>query len=104
MGAATAETETETMFPELDTDTPGHKQLLAAAKKLARLKAERDSLLSTSKEKVDGQMQKVIALMHESKLAKFRHAGVTAEIIPSKEKVEVEIDEDDEDGSSNDEE
>lgn len=93
-----ADTETEVMFPEIDTTDPHQKALLAAAKRLAKLKGERETLLSTSKEKVDGQMQKVIGLMHECRLTKFRHQGVTAEIIASKEKVEVEIDEEDEDG------
>jgi hypothetical protein len=101
--ATVKDTETETMFPELDTTKPEQKALLSAAKKLAKLRGERDQLLTTSKEKVDTQMQKVITLMHENKVTKFRHQGVTAEIIQTREKVEVEIEEDEDGDGSSDE-
>jgi hypothetical protein len=82
-----------TMFPELDLKDPKQKALLSAARKYAKDKAERDALLTTSKEKVDASMGKVIALLHELGLKKFKHEGVKAELIETKEKCTVEEDE-----------
>lgn len=85
------------LFPELDTSDPQQKKLLQAARKYARDKAQRDALLSTSKEKVEGSMAAVIALMHECKIDKFRHRGVEAELIRASEKAEVRIEDEDDD-------
>ena len=77
------------MFPELDKENEEHKKLLSASKALAKARAERAELLGTSKKKVDAAEEKVIGLMHENKLTKFRNNGVIVEIVPSGEKVEV---------------
>ena len=79
------------MFPELNVADPAQKALLAAAKKYAKDKAQRDELLSTSKEKVDASMQQLIAAMHECKIRHFKHKGVEAELITISEKVAVRI-------------
>lgn len=82
------------MFPELDDTVPEQKELMRLAKRVAKLKAERENLLSTSKEKVDSAVEKLIAQMHTCKIDKFKHKGVKAERFDGKEKVEVEVDED----------
>jgi hypothetical protein len=62
-------------------------------------------LLTTSKIKVDEQEKKVIALMHECKIAKFKHGNVTVSLIPGGEKVDVKVKLDDaEDDEEDDEE
>ncbi len=94
-GGVAVEEVQEEMFPELDMNKDSHKALLKAAKKFAREKADRDALLSTSKEKTDAAMQKLIGLMHEAKLEKFRFDGVTAEVFAPEEKAIVKIESDD---------
>lgn len=85
------EEQTPSLFPELNMDKDGHKAVLSAAKSLARAKAERAELLGTSKAKVDGKKQKLIGLMHENKLEKFRFNGVKATLVEKMEDVEVTI-------------
>jgi len=88
-----SEEDQATMFPELEDNNPKHKAVLSAARRFAKAKAERDALLGSSKEKCDGLMGKVIAAMHEARLKKFRHKGVQAEILETKERVEVKVEE-----------
>lgn len=93
------------LFPELDPNKQKEKAVLLAAKKFNKAKSERDELLSTAKEKVDNRRAELIGLMHEAKIEKFRYEGVTCEIIPGEEKVQVKIasDDTDVDESDNDE-
>lgn len=91
------------LYPEIDTNKPGEKAMLTAARKYHNAKIDRDQTLSTAKEKMDGYMQKLIGLMHENKCEKFRYKGITAEIIPGKEKAQVRVDGDDETPPGDDE-
>jgi plasmid stability protein len=84
--------EERILFPELDDELPQHKALIRAAMAHAKAKVERGELLTTAKEKEDSTMQKLLALMHECKITKFKHKGVTAEIINSREKATVKLD------------
>ncbi len=88
--------EQTSLWPDLDEANPKHVSLLKAAKKFAKSKAERDELLSTAKEKQDADMAKVIAMMHEVGLQKFKHEGVSVELITTKEKAQVKLKDDDE--------
>lgn len=90
------EGDDEILFLELD-DSPEHKTVLKVAKQFHKANAERKNLLSTSKEKVDGLMIKLLGLMHENKLVKFKHKGVIVECIDPKEKVIVKMDGEDDD-------
>ncbi len=94
--------ETASMFPDLDMADPKHRALVKAAKDFSKAKKERDELLSTAKEKMDARGENLTALMHEAKMTKFKFDGVKAEIIPSREKVQVRIDPDDEESDSDD--
>lgn len=96
--SAMIEDEQVEMFPELDTSKPKQKLLLKESRRFAKMKADRDALLSNNKEKVDAQMDKVVALMHENGMSKFRHEGVTVEVFTRKEKVLVKIAGDSDDG------
>jgi hypothetical protein len=87
------EVQTE-MFPELDEGNAKHKQVLRAAKRYAKAKAERDQVLSSAKEKQDATMENLIALMHECNLMKFKYDGVRAEILVTKEKAQVRLEDD----------
>lgn len=100
----TATAEQTTMFPELDMDKPEQKKLFAAAKRLYALKSERSQLLTTSKVKVDEQEQKVIDLMHEAKIPKFRYENVEASLIARAEKVDVKLNVEEEDEEEDDDE
>ncbi len=84
--------ETE-MFPEIDPSKPAEKKMLKAARNYAKQKADRDALLTTCKEKVDGARDALIAAMHENQCDKFRYDGIKAEIFPRGEKVTVTVDE-----------
>lgn len=86
------------MFPELDEAKPEQKELMRLAKRFGKAKADRDALLSTAKEKMDGAREKLIAQMHECNITKFKHKGVKAELFEQAEKVTVEIDGDDASG------
>ncbi len=103
MSQTETEEETGSLFPELDQDNAKHVAVLKAARAYAKAKQQRSEVLSTAKEKEDGAMGKLLAAMHEAGLVKFKHGGVRGEIIPSKEKCQVRIeDEDDDAGGEND--
>lgn len=103
VAVATEPGEQKPLFPELE-DSPEHKAVLKAAKAFAKAKAERDALLSTSKEKVDGLQANLIACMHKANLEKFKHDGVKAELIKTREKVTVQIGDDEEEETEGDDE
>ncbi len=87
----------EELFPELDDSNEAHRVLMAAAKKLKKERENRTALLTTSKAKVDAAAERVLVLMHQNKLVKFRHKGVITEVISTTEKVEVRMDDEEED-------
>lgn len=86
--------ETEDLFPELDLHDPRHKAIFSAARKYYKIKAERDSVLTDSKKKLDGAREKLSALMHEAKLSKFRFRGIVTELFIGEERVTVKVDDD----------
>lgn len=98
-GEIPVEEQTE-LFPELDTSNPEQKELLRFARQYAKAKAERDALLTTHKEKVDGLASKLCGKMHACNILKFRYDGTSAELIQRSEKVIVKTG----DGDSDDEE
>jgi hypothetical protein len=83
--------EQEELFPELDASNKKHKDVLKAAKAYDKAKAERDKLLTTSKENVDAKGEQLLKKMHECGLKKFKFKGTEAEIIETREKVVVKI-------------
>ncbi len=86
--------EQQDLWPELDNNRSDHKELMKRARKFAKGKVERDELLKTNKEEVDGLMEKVVEAMHQCGLKKFKHEGICVEIITGKEKVKLKIDTD----------
>lgn len=92
----------EVLFPELD-DSPAHKKLLRAARAFHKAKSERSQLLKTAKEKQDSAESTLVGLMHENKIEKFRHDGMTVEVFNGKEKAVVKVEGDEEDEGDSDE-
>lgn len=90
--------EQQEMFPELDAKNVEHKKLLKLAKAFAKAKAERDEILSTAKEKSDSAMQALLDQMHRCDLRAFKFDGVRTEIIQSKEKAQVRLEGDEDEG------
>lgn len=96
------EPEQGELFPELEKDNPDHQKLLKAAKKFYKDKAARETLLKENKQHVDGLMEKLLNLMHEAGIKKFRYGDITTEIIPSKEKALVKMDPAEDDAAESD--
>ncbi len=84
--------EQQALFPELDDANPAHKELMKRARKYAKEKVQRDELLKTNKDEVDGLMEKVLEQMHACDLKKFKHESTTYELVAGREKVKLKID------------
>lgn len=83
------------LIPELDMKNGTHKTIVRTARAFYKAKAERDEVLTTAKEKMDGFRSKLIAVMHEAKVDKFKFKGMKVALIPAKENVQVKIEGDD---------
>lgn len=79
------------LIPELDMKNATHKTIVRSARAFYKAKAERDEVLTTAKEKMDGYREKLLASMHEAKIDKFQFKGLKASIVPAKEKVQVKM-------------
>lgn len=88
----------QVIWPELD-DSAEHKAVMSAAKKFHRCKQERLEVLGQLKEKQDNAELRLIGLMHENKLTKFKHKGLEVEISDGREKATVRTDDDSDDES-----
>ncbi len=95
--------ESGELFPNLDLHDPKHKAVFGAAKRFHKAHRERSALLAENKQKVDGLRDKLLELMHQAGLAKFKFRGLVVERFEGKETVQVEFD-DDADGDEGEEE
>ncbi len=90
------------LIPELDMKNGTHKTIVRTARAFYKAKAERDEVLTTAKEKMDGFKSKLISVMHEAKIDKFKFKGMKVSLVPAKENVQVKM-EGDEDVQVDDE-
>lgn len=79
------------LIPELDMKNNTHKTIVRTARAFYKAKAERDEVLTTAKEKMDGFKGKLISLMHEAKVDKFKFKGLKVCLVPAKENVQVKL-------------
>lgn len=84
--------EQQDLFPELDDTNPAHKALLKACRAFYKAKADRDTLLKENKAHVEGLHDRLLAMMHEADIKKFRFKDITAQITATREKVQVKLD------------
>ena len=87
------------MFPDLDLKKDSHKAILKAAKELHKKDTEWKSYRGTFKEARDKIEQKLLGLMHEAGVQKFKHNEIEADITPGKESVTVKVKATDEEDS-----
>jgi hypothetical protein len=83
--------ETMDLWPELQLNDPKHKAVFAQARRYYKLKAERDAMLTDAKKKLDAAQDKLIGLMHEAKLQKFKFRGIVTEVYAGAERVTVKV-------------
>jgi hypothetical protein len=79
------------MFPDLDPKKPEHKAILKTAKELHKKDTEWKAYRGTFKEARDKLEQKLLGLMHEAGVKRFKHNELEAGIEEGKESVTVKV-------------